>query len=75
MKAFLQKNRKIELVFFPAYSPFLNLIERAWKYFSQIVMYNKYYEKFSDFKEACLEFFKKKHKRALDKILVEKFQN
>lgn len=73
VKDFLQKNKKIELVFLPAYSPFLNLIERVWKYFCKVVLYNKYYEKFSEFKEACLDFFSRKHKRALDKLLVEKF--
>ena len=70
---FLERNKKIELVFLPAYSPFLNLVERVWKYFNKMILYNKYYETFSDFKNACVGFFKKKHKRALDKRLVEKF--
>ncbi len=70
---FILEAEKIELVFLPPYSPFLNLIERVWKYFNKIVLYNKYYPVFSDFKAACLDFFKRKHKRALDKKLVEKF--
>ena len=70
---FIKKAKKIELVFLPPYSPFLNLIERVWKYFNKIVLYNKYYETFSMFKDACLSFFKRKHKRVLDKKLVEKF--
>jgi len=37
----------IELVFLPAYSPNLNLIERLWKFFRKKVMYNQYHEKFS----------------------------
>ena len=73
VKNFLEKNKKIEIVFLPSYSPFLNLIERLWKYFNKIVLYNKYYAKFSEFKEACLKFFKRSHKRVLDKKLVEKF--
>lgn len=73
VKDFLEKNKKIELVFLPPYSPFLNLIERVWKYSNKMVLYNKYYETFLDFKNAWLNFFKRKHKRALDKKLVEKF--
>ena len=48
------KESKVELVFLPPYSPNLNLIERYWKFFKKKVLYNKYYEKFSEFKEACL---------------------
>ena len=73
VKEFLQENKKIELLFLPPYSPFLNLIERVWKFFNKMVLYNKYYETFSEFKAACLDFFRRKHKRALDKKLVEKF--
>lgn len=50
-------NSKINLVFLPAYSPELNLIERLWKVFKKNVIYNKYYEKFDAFKKACLDFF------------------
>lgn len=73
VKNFLQNEKRIELVFLPPYSPFLNLIERVWKYLNRMVLYSKYYETFSDFKSACLDFLKRKHKRALDKKLVEKF--
>ena len=52
------KNSKIRLIFLPTYSPELNLIERLWKIFKKNVLYNKYYEKFSDFKNACNDFFK-----------------
>lgn len=50
---------KIKLVFLPAYSPELNLIERLWRIFKKHVLYNKYYETFTEFKEACMNFFKK----------------
>ena len=45
------------LVFLPPYSPHLNLIERLWKLFKKKVLYNRYYEKFKDFKKACQDFF------------------
>jgi len=73
VKEFLEEVKKIELIFLPTYSPFLNLIERIWKYFNKMVLYNKYYPNFSEFKEACLSFLKRSHKRAFKKILVEKF--
>ena len=41
VKEFLARS-KIKLVFLPPYSPNLNLIERLWKYFRKIVLYNKY---------------------------------
>jgi transposase len=75
VQAFIQ-TAKIQLVFLPPYSPNLNLIERLWKYFRKQVMYNRYYERFEDFKSACLTFFENipKHKQALRKLLTENFQ-
>ena len=48
---------RINLVYLPAYSPELNLIERLWRVFKKNVIYNKYYEKFDSFKKSCLDFF------------------
>src|SRR5262245_23351509 len=45
---------KIEMHFLPPYSPNLNFIERLWKLLHENVLNNKYYEKFSEFKEAVL---------------------
>lgn len=70
---YIREVKKIELIFLPPYSPYLNLIERVWKYFNTQVLHNKYYPTFSEFKDACLNFFKRRHKRVLDKKLVEKF--
>lgn len=47
---------KIEMHFLPPYSPNLNPIERLWKFVYERVLYNKYYEKFADFKESILGF-------------------
>lgn len=68
--------RKIVLVFLPPYCPNLNLIERLWKYFRKEVLYNTYHEKFSDFNEACHNFFDciKEHKDGLRTLLTENFQ-
>lgn len=47
---------KIKMHFLPPYSPNLNPIERLWKFMNERVLYNKYYEKFADFKEAVFGF-------------------
>lgn len=49
--------KNIKLVFLPAYSPNLNLIERLWKFFKKKVLYNKYYENVKEFRKACIAFF------------------
>jgi transposase len=48
----------IELLYLPAYSPNLNLIERLWKFVKKKCLYSKYYENFDLFCGAiqgCLE--------------------
>jgi transposase len=56
------KGSRIKLIFLPAYSPELNLIERLWKIFKKQVMYNKYYKTFEAFKIGCFNFFKNQHR-------------
>jgi len=51
------ESSKIKMHFLPPYSPNLNPIERLWKFMNERVLYNKYYEKFADFKEAVFGFF------------------
>ncbi|HJZ23761.1 MAG TPA: IS630 family transposase [Candidatus Babeliales bacterium] len=47
---------KIHMHFLPPYSPNLNPIERLWKFMNERVLYNKYYEQFSCFREAVFGF-------------------
>jgi len=65
------KNSRIKLIFLPAYSPELNLIERLWKIFKKHVLQNKYYKKFDDFKKSCFDFFKNqnKHRDEIESIM------
>lgn len=52
LKAYLE-NSSIELMFLPLLTPSnFNLIERYWKYFKKIVLYNNYYDTFQKFKQA-----------------------
>jgi transposase len=69
------KGTKIRLIFLPPYSPNLNLIERYWKFFKKIVLNNRYYESFGDFKRACESFFRKRKKYLpeLKTLLAENF--
>jgi transposase len=42
----------IELLYLPAYSPNLNLIERFWKWVKKKCLYSKYYATSTDFQKA-----------------------
>jgi len=67
----------IELLYLPAYSPNLNLIERLWKFVKKECLYSKYYADFAAFKAAiqkCLSETHSTHKKALDSLLTLNFQ-
>jgi hypothetical protein len=71
------KTSRICLVWLPAYSPNLNLIERLWKVFKKNVLYNKYYPTFELFKEKSRNFFHQRShlfKKRLSSLLTERFQ-
>ena len=68
---------QIELLFLPAYSPHLNLIERLWKFVKKEALYSQYYEEFTSFKAAITEVLTEtsgKHKQALTSLLTLNFQ-
>ena len=67
----------IELLYLPAYSPNLNLIERVWKFVKMKCLYSKYYGKFPAFKEAiskCLEETMITHKASLLTLRFQLFE-
>ena len=71
------KELGIELLYLPAYSPNLNIIERLWKFVKKDCLYSKYYENFKLFKKAilsCLKQTQTAHKKELDSLLTLKFQ-
>jgi len=51
------KTSRIKIHYLPPYSPNLNPIERLWKVLREKKTYNKYYEKFADFKQEIRRFF------------------
>jgi transposase len=48
----LARRLGIRLLYLPAYSPNLNLIERFWKFLRKKIMRNKYYATFAEFRAA-----------------------
>ncbi len=70
------KKLNIKLHYLPPYSPNLNPIERLWKIMHENVTYNQYYEKFSDFPEGTLYFFRRigRRKVLLRTRITDNFQ-
>ncbi len=67
----------IELLYLPAYSPNLNLIERLWRFVKKEVLYSRYYETFADFKESidtCLSELTTRFKDDMVSLMTLKFQ-
>lgn len=68
----------IELLYLPSYSPNLNIIERLWKWVKKDCLYNRYYEKFANFKTAIDQTLGKlqieKNREELNNFLNLKFQ-
>ena len=57
VKDVIEKSSRLKLVYLPAYSPELNLIERVWRFFKKNVLYNKYYRNIDAFRKATIHFF------------------
>ena len=76
VKDFLKTNTRINLHFMPPYSPNLNVIERLWKILKKKVVYNKFYLKFSNFRDKVIDFFKKRTwlDEEFKNILTDNFQ-
>jgi transposase len=71
------KELGITLMFLPAYSPNLNIIERLWKFTKKTILYAKYYETPSMFHQAIVDFFaniNSKHDEELKSLLTLNFQ-
>ena len=69
---------KIELLFLPAYSPNLNLIERFWKYTKKKILYSVFHENYEVFKQridTCINEAFTKDKEKIDTLLKLKFQS
>lgn len=68
----------IDLLYLPAYSPNLNLIERMWKFIKNKCLYSMYYPDFASFMKAiseCLAKTDSDYKKELSSFLSFKFQS
>lgn len=73
----LAASLNIELLYLPAYSPNLNIIERLWKFVKKKCLWSKYYAEFIDFKTAitdCLNQTHTTYKDELKTLLALNFQ-
>lgn len=75
LKEWLAENTWCRVIYLPPYAPNLNLIERLWKYLRKEVTSYNFYEHFTEFRKAILDFFKniKEHKQALESLLTLNF--
>jgi len=67
----------IELLYLPAYSPNLNLIERLWRFVKKQVLYSRHYDKFAAFKDSidnCLRDLGTRFKSNMQTLMTLKFQ-
>jgi transposase len=67
----------IGLLYLPAYSPNLNLIERLWRFVKKQVLYSRHYDKFSAFKgsiDNCLHDLGTCFKSNMQSLMTLKFQ-
>ena len=59
LEPFLETHKeKLELKFFPKYSPNLNLAEFLWKKMRKKVTHNTYFETFREFQRDLINFFR-----------------
>lgn len=76
VKIWLKRYQRFKVMFIPAYSPNLNLIERLWKFFYEKVLANRYYATFAQFKKAIFEFFENlsRYQQELSTLITDSFQ-
>lgn len=73
----LASELKIQLIYLPAYSPNLNVIERLWRHVKLQVLYSRYYDSFPKFKSAimaCINSTQSHEKKSLSNLFSLKFQ-
>ena len=73
----LASELKIQLIYLPAYSPNLNVIERLWRHVKHQVLYSRYYDAFPKFKSAimgCIDSTQAYEKKSLSHLFSLKFQ-
>lgn len=72
----IARDKRIEWIFLPPYSPNLNLIERLWRFLRKKVINGYYYQNFVEFKDKIIDFFKeiKSYNSELKSLMTLKFR-
>ncbi|HJX36584.1 MAG TPA: IS630 family transposase [Dehalococcoidales bacterium] len=71
------KELNIELLYLPAYSPNLNLIERLWRFVKKQVLYSKHYDCFNTFRnsiDTCISDLGTRFKNEMQSLMTMNFQ-
>jgi len=71
------KKLNIELLYLPAYSPNLNLIERLWRFVKKQVLYSKHYDRFDTFRNSinnCISELSTRFKNEMQSLMTMNFQ-
>ncbi len=70
------KDLQLELLYLPAYSPNLNLIERFWKFLKRKVARNRYHATFAEFRAAVQQVVNNlsAYRTELASLMTERFQ-
>ena len=70
----LARHRQFRLVFLPAYSPNLNLIERLWKFLRKKAL-NRWHRTFDEMQAAVAEVLDhlERYRSELDSLMSEEF--
>lgn len=76
VREWLKENQKLELIFLPAYSPNLNLIERLWRFVKDKIVKNTYYEKYITFRAKTFQLLNSisEYKEKMKTLMIEKFE-
>ncbi len=76
LTAYVKRRKRVHLIYLPAYSPNLNIIERLWKFFKEEKLYGQYYETYQEFTTVVMDFFKNidEYKDRLKTRLTDNFQ-
>jgi transposase len=74
VKEWLSRHRQFRLVFLPAYSPNLNLIERLWKFLRKKAL-NRWHKTFEAMQDSVAEVLDhlEHYRSELDSLMSEKF--
>jgi len=74
VKEWLARHRQFRLVFLPAYSPNLNLIERLWKFLRKKAL-NRWHKTFEAMQDAVAEVLDhlERYHSELDSLMSEEF--